>query len=245
MTVNGGRINQQSGENNAFLVESGSLSIYNTEFRHDAGLARTAAEVKVVGASNFLRMIGNTFHTASGTSGPALAIDTDHVDNYIVSNNFRNFSVVFPTTITNGEYGPNTIINPAAEPTVSFSTNGNFIPTYVSRDTTWSFSGDGVISFTTVVRFNTNGYTTAAGIFQINTGIPVLPLVQTPVTIGHFEFVTFDETKSQFAEITPAGAIVLRSVSSGGALGNLGTAAIPASTNDITLRISGTYKYRE
>lgn len=128
-------------------------------------------------------------------------------------------------------------------PTASFSTLGDFVPTYTVQDGNYTRIGN-VVYFNAGVTINTNAYTTTSGDFAIS-GLPYTAsaegsFYQQTVTVGPFDNVTIGDTRTLSAYVTN-NAIGFRRSASGSTHGSLSVSNVLPSTNNISFNISGFY----
>jgi len=246
LQVNAGRVWKDDGGNATFYGTNTSYTeLNNIQFRHATGIVRTVAEVFMDNTAR-LRMTGCSFLTRAGTtSGDALKITTDALLNYISGNDFANWPVSLPAVIDSGDYGPNSRYPAYSKtPTASFATNGTFDPTYSGSITYYSFLGNRIVTYTTLIGFDANAYTGASGVFQINPGLPAKPETTSVAAIGFIQRVTWPADSVTTAELGTDGLLSLRSNTSGGGTTNLDTDAVPPNRASVIIRISGTFRYK-
>jgi hypothetical protein len=243
LTVYSGTALQTGLNAQSFYAGDGArLKILNTYHDHLTGGARTVPDILVEGASTRFFYSGNKVEARKGgATGTFLQVVNDNLNIYIANNDFQNWTVAFPTTILNGEYGPNKISNFTSVPTVSFATNGTFAPVYDSASTVYTFLGARRVHVTSTIQFDTNAYTGASGAFQFTPTLPFAPAQGTAVTIAYISNVTFSGYVT--AEIQTSGHIQLRVNATGAAAVAAGTTQIPANTNDIVLRVEFVVRY--
>lgn len=243
LVINSGDSIQNSLGYSAFAVSNGILDLHNIRMKHAPSGTRTVATVSQT-ASGALRMSGNQWSGKNAVVGPALSVVADHVLNFIAGNDFVDWPVTFPAAFVQGEYGPNKITSFTAVPTVGFATNGDFVPSYTSRDTAYKILGDGTIWFETFVQFDTNAFTTASGAFQIATGLPAQPVRDITIALGDLSNVTFGTGVLAGAVINSFKNVLLRELTSNAPVGNMTTTHILPSKTGILVRVAGTYRFR-
>jgi hypothetical protein len=128
-------------------------------------------------------------------------------------------------------------------PLASFSTLGDFVPTYTVQNGNYTRIGN-VVYFNAGITINTNAYTTSSGDFAI-TGLPYNAglegsFYQQSVVVGPFDNIVIGDTRTLNAYITN-NTIGFRRSASGSAHSNLSTSNVLPSTNNISFNISGFY----
>jgi len=170
-------------------------------------------------------------------SGNAVAISSDE-NHDIEINALLGWSVSLPSSVALGNYSFDR--NFAAIATVDFATPGDSSFTYTTQATSYRIQG-GICQFKTSLLFNTNAFTTASGAFRVKPNIPFLPTYAQAVTISSMANVTFDNTKDFCGEMQTDGTILIRILTSNGALGNFGTANVPASKTGVQIYVTGSF----
>lgn len=245
LAVNSGKVYHESPGYSAFRLYDGEMVLNNIKFTTISGIARTVATVAQSGATSILKMRGNYFDAkAGGATGDAVSIGTENARHHIVGNDFADWTIAMPAAPLLGEYGPNQIWFTVATPSIVFSTPGDFVPTYTLQVTNYTFPGQGLIQFTSVIQFNTNAYTTASGSARMNIGIPFFAATTASLVIGQVSRVVYGAGNTISAELSTDGMVSFRLYASGAVTTSLTTAGIPPSTTGILIRIGGTYRYR-
>lgn len=226
-----------SGSPNApiFRCSSGEMILDLPKFDFGSNTARTQPFIDIAGGRATVSK--PRFKDIGTGSGNAIAIASDE-NHDIEVNASLGWGVSLPSSVGIGSYSVDK--NYGATATVAFATPGNSSFTYTTQATTYRVQG-GICQFRTTLLFNTNAYTTPSGAFIIQPNIPFLPTYAMGVHISSMANVTFDASKTYAAELQTDGTILVRLITSAGALANFGTTNVPASTSNIQFYISGSF----
>lgn len=237
LSVNGGRTAMFNAAGQLGRCDAGALTLRNLDVA-PAALAYILAHVQQAGAA-ILTVVGCKWPGRGIGTGTAVAVNTDNTRAFVSGNDFADWNFSPPAAFGLGTYGPNRVALLSYTPSVSFTTNGNFVPTYTVREGNYKFENGG-IWFRVRLLFNTNAYTTAAGALQVSLPVTGLNIVN-PVNISRMANITLTGGYSMItAGVDPSSNQVLFFQSgSGVALAGMGTGNFPASTNNIEFVISG------
>lgn len=125
-------------------------------------------------------------------------------------------------------------------PTVFFATAGDSSFTYNTQTGTGYQIGN-LYFFTVNLDFDTNAYTTATGAFKVD-GLPVTPLVDTAVTLTNLGNAVVGTDEIFYAEADTNADIVIGVTSDSAPAAAADENQFPASTSNITFKISGFFE---
>lgn len=126
-------------------------------------------------------------------------------------------------------------------PVFAFSTPGDSVITVGTALGRYTKTGR-TVHILLVLTITTNAYTTASGNAVIS-GLPFVPAVESPLSMGYTDKITIPANTQQIAPmVTTSSTVLLWAVKTNATASTpLTTAAFPASTASITFYVSGTY----
>ena len=125
-------------------------------------------------------------------------------------------------------------------PTVSFATAGDSSFTYNTANGIGYRVGD-LYYYHIDLDFDTNGYTTASGALKID-GIPVTPAATVAANISNIGNMTLAGGETPYAEVDTSADVIIGVTTTGAAAALADETHFPASTSNITMRISGFFE---